>query len=276
MRLNIKIKGLPNKIEKYVISNINLSPPKCYASMQEDELNKVYQKTLETFPNYKGDLNKNIILSMRSSWIKNHMITKHKNLYINSKKILTDYKNNIDVLQISENYDVSPLNILRYVFDKIYHKKLTKIIINPDELDEHDKIQLDKAINNDNYALISHSKILSESIEFEESIQKILDSMNIRYKTQEQLVEEQIKKHGKPINTPDFLINSDLFINDFKINWIDAKNFYGSKVPFVENKIKAQTKKYLDTWGPGCIIFNLSFNDELRYPNILIADYKSF
>ncbi len=276
MRLNINSEGLPNKIEKYVISKMNLKAPMCYGNMKEGELNKIYQNTQETFPNYKDEINKNIILSMRSSWVKNHMITKHKNLYINSKNILKDYKNNKDVLEISENYDVSPLNILRFVFDKIYHKKLTKIILNQEQLEEHDREQLNEAINNDAYALINHSKILNESLEFEDMIKKILDSMKITYKTQEELVNEQTKIYGRPINTPDFQIKSDLFINDLKINWIDAKNFYGSNIPFVKNKIESQTKKYLDTWGSGCIIFGLNFNEDLKFPEIVITDYESF
>jgi len=44
-----------------------------------------------------------------------------------------------------------------------------------------------------------------------------LDKNNIKYKTQEELVAEQIKNHGVPINTPDFLIKSDLYINGRKI-----------------------------------------------------------
>ena len=37
-----------------------------------------------------------------------------------------------------------------------------------------------------------------------------------------------MKKYNKAINTPDFLILSNLEINGIKINWIDAKNFYGA------------------------------------------------
>ncbi len=273
--INITINGLPNKIEKFVLSNINLRPAKSYAKMEENELNKVYQKTIETFPTQKDMINKQLILSMRANWVKNHMIIHHKNLMINSKKILSSYKDNISVLSLSEQFDVSPLNILRHVFDKLYHKKLTKLINNPNELDEHDKNQLNLAIDNDAYALIDNTKIREDSIEFEKSIQQILDMYSIKYKTQEDLVEEQIKEYGKPINTPDFLILSDFYINNFKINWIDAKNFYGSNIPFVKKKIEIQTKKYLDKWGPGCVIFSLGFNDNIKYPNILLSDYKS-
>jgi hypothetical protein len=130
------------------------------------------------------------------------------------------------------------------------------------------------AIENDVYALIDQSQIQKDSEKFELDIKKILDQNNIKYKTQEELVVEQIKNHGMPINTPDFLIKSDLYINGRKINWIDAKNFYGSNVPFVSDKIKKQTEKYVKTWGPGSIIFSLGFNEKLHYNNIILIDYR--
>jgi hypothetical protein len=276
--LKIKTRGLPNKIEKFILSNINLKPPKSYAKISDTELSNVYEKSIQTFPNNKDQISKNVIQSIRANWIKNHMITHHKNLLINSKQILKSYKNNSNVLELSERYDVSPLNIIRFVFNKLYHKKLTKLINNPNNLnnlDEYDRQQLNIAIENDAYAIIDNSKIKDESIEFEKLVQKVLDTYSVKYKTQDELTEEQIKEYGKPINTPDFLIISDLYINDMKINWIDAKNFYGSNIPFVKEKIEVQTKKYLDKWGSGCVVFNLGFNEEIKYPNILLTDYKN-
>ena len=159
---------------------------------------------------------------------------------------------------------------------KKYNNKLVKLISNPEKLSEYDLNQLNLAIENDVYALIDQSQIHTDSLEFENTIKKILDKYNIKYKTQEELAEEQIKLHGKAINTPDFLISSDFYINDRKINWIDAKNFYGSNIPFVSEKIKKQTEKYLNTWGPGSVIFSLNFNEKLHYNNILLVDYQSF
>ena len=275
--LKIKTRGLPNKIEKFILSNINLKPPKSYTKISNTELSNVYEKSIQTFPNNQEQISKNVIQSIKANWIKNHMITHHKNLLINSKQILKSYKNNSNVLELSERYDVSPLNIIRFVFNKLYHKKLTKLINNPNNLnnlDEYDRQQLNIAIENDAYAIIDNSKIKDESIEFEKLVQKVLDTYSVKYKTQDELTEEQIKEYGKPINTPDFLIISDLYINDMKINWIDAKNFYGSNISFVKEKIEVQTKKYLDKWGSGCVVFNLGFNEEIKYPNILLTDYK--
>ena len=115
---------------------------------------------------------------------------------------------------------------------------------------------------------------MKESVGFEKQIEHFLNKNSIKYITQEELVKEQIKKYGQPINTPDFLIKSDLYIGNYKINWIDAKNFYGSTVPFVKNKIKKQTLKYLNEWGSGSIIFSLGFNQNLKFTNILFLGFQ--
>jgi hypothetical protein len=77
-------------------------------------------------------------------------------------------------------------------------------------------------------------------------------------------VDEQIKINGKPINTPDFLIKSQFVINGKKINWIDAKNFYGSNIKFIKTKINKQIVKYNQAYGSGCIIFSLGYNEKYK------------
>ena len=60
-----------------------------------------------------------------------------------------------------------------------------------------------------------------------------------------------------------------------EIKWIDAKNFYGSDIEFIVLKIKKQIKKYLESYGSGCIIFNYGFNSKLSFQDVLILDYDS-
>lgn len=277
IKINLSIKPITDILEKFVIKNLNKRAPVAYAKISEKELDSLYRKTIGNFPEQKEQLSREIIKSMRNSWTRDHMIRYHKNLHKNSKKIINDYENKkLNVLQISKSYDVSPLNLLREIFDRKYHKKLSKLLLNPEVLSEYDYEQLKLAIDNDVYALIDQSQIHRDSLQFELDIKNILDKLNIKYLTQEELAQEQIKTHGKAINTPDFLIKSELYVNGQKVNWIDAKNFYGSNIPFVTEKIKKQTEKYLKTWGPGSIIFSLGFNEKLHYNNILLIDYRNF
>ena len=276
----IKIIPLDYNIEKYICSKLNLSPYKSYAKMSEKEIDIMFEKVINKFsttsiviPEY---FCKEIILSIRANLMREHMIITHKKVISSKSNIIIDYNDGMDILKLSTKYDASPLNLLRLIFMNKYKKKLTQLIKKNKILSSIDKKQLDIAISNDLYALINQDEILKKSSNFELKIQKILDSLGIRYKTQEQLANEQIKKSNIATNTPDFLILDDLFINGKKIKWIDAKNFYGLNNQYIRKRIKHQTKKYLDAWGSGSIIFNLGFCSELKLNDILFIDYYSF
>lgn len=276
---NIHINPLDSNIEKYICSKLDLTPYKSYSKMSDEEIYKIYNKVINKFklsiglPEYFCP---EIILSIRANLMRSHMIINHKKVVSLGSMIINDYNNGMGVLELSSKYDGSPLNILRLIFASKYKKKLTQLIKSKKILSSEDTTQLDLAISNDLYALINQDKVLKKSTEFELSIQEILDKLGIQYKTQEQLAQEQIEESDKAINTPDFLILDDLWINGKKINWIDAKNFYGLNTQYIKKRIKHQTKKYLDVWGSGSIIFSLGFSSELKIPGILFIDYCSF
>lgn len=276
----IQIISLDSNIENYICSKLDLSPYKSYAKMSDNEINNLYKKVIKKFnnspimiPEYFCE---EIILSIRANLMREHMIKNHKKVLSSKYLIISDYKNGINILRLSSKYDGSPLNLLRLIFMKIYEKKLTELIKNDSILNSRDKKELDIAIHNDLYALINQDEVLKKSVNFELKIQKILDTIGIRYKTQVQLAEEQIKKSNKATNTPDFLILDNLIINGNKIKWIDAKNFYGLNTNYLKKRIKEQTKKYINAWGCGAIIFNLGFCSKLNITDILFIDYYSF
>jgi hypothetical protein len=270
MNFNIKANSIDNKLEKNIIKLINIKPLESFKNISNDELINIKNKIKKEF-NFNDDL----IKSIRSLYLKFLIIINHKNIKKNAKKILNDYDNKEDILKITEKYNISPLNILRFIFKEKYNKKLTKLI-NSKNIDEYDKTQLKKAIENDYYCLVNQDDILKKSMEFEKKIEKILIKNKIKFKTQEDLAKEQTELYGKPINTPDFLIESDLIINNIKINWIDAKNYYGININFYKQNLYKQTKKYIKNYGSGCIIYNNSFNNSISYNNILLLDYDSF
>ena len=279
---NVRMEIIPlnYNIEKYICLKLDLSPYKSYAPMGDKEIENMYQRILTKFidtsipiPKY---FCKEIILSIRANLMRDHMITNHKKVLSSKYNIIDDYDNGMGILELSTKYDGSPLNLLRLIFAEKYGKKLTQLIKKNKILNPKDKKELELAISNDLYALINQDEVLKKSTNFELKIQKILDLNNIRYKTQEQLAEEQIKKSNIATNTPDFLILDNLFINGIKINWIDAKNFYGLNTPYIKKRIKHQTKKYLNAWGSGAIIFNLGFSSKLIVDNILFIDFYSF
>jgi hypothetical protein len=276
----MEIIPLNYNIEKYICSKLDLNPYHSYAKMSEKDISYIYEKVYKKFENTPIKIPeyfcKEIILSIRANLVREHMIKTHKNIISSKSNIIRDYNNKMDILKLSTKYDGSPLNLLRLIFMDKYGKKLTQLIVKNKIISLADSKQLDIAVSNDLYALINQDEVLKKSTDFELKIQKILDSMNIRYKTQNDLAKEQIAKSNIATNTPDFLILDRLFINGQRITWIDAKNFYGLNTQYLKKRIKHQTKKYLDEWGSGAIIFNLGFCSELKMDNILFIDYYSF
>jgi hypothetical protein len=276
INIKININPLDNPIEKMVLKKLNKKPPGSYDKISTGELERIYKIIMESFPTQTKNFSTQIIGSIRANMMREHMIQTHKKILSKEKSIIEDYNSHINLKDLVIKYDGSPLNLLRIIFKSKYNKKLTKIILDKSILDSYDKSQLDWAESHDAYALINQDEILTKSNEFEEKIKNILDKLNCRYKTQSDLVTEQIAESNGPTNTPDFLILDELYINGNKINWIDAKNFYGSKSKLMEKKIKSQTTKYIRTWGPGSIIFNLGFNSTLKIESILMIDFESF
>ncbi len=247
--------------------------------------NKLTNEEIQEILKHYKNINKCIIQSIKSTYIKEHIIFGFENLKKNITSIIDDYKT-MNILKLSLKYKNTPLTILRVIFQSSMSKdKVKQIFKNPSVLNDYDFSQFKLAIDNDFYS-ISDNKQMQEAINFEYKIEDFLNKNNIHYKTQNMLSEEQIKQYGVAINTPDFLItdrkgsnsqsriSDKLLINNHEINWIDAKNFYGSNSKFIIDKIKKQIKKYINTYGNGCIVFSCGYNDKLHFDNVLLLSYK--
>lgn len=277
LNLDISIDVLPDEVEKEIIKLINKKAPNCYKKLSDRETKYLQENIISNLNFTKYNINLEQIQSIRSSYVKNKMIKKHSYLLSNKKNIVNDYKNKRNILYISKKYDGSPLNIMRIILSQTNSKEKVKKLFNkPQLLDEYDYKQFEIAKENDDFALVNQDEIQEKAEIFERQIEEILKKMNIKYKTQNQLAKEQIKSHGKPFSTPDFLIESELTINGHEIKWIDAKNFFGSNVSFIKTKIIDQTKKYIGNYGKGSIIFNLGFNQSYSDSNILFLSWNSF
>ena len=277
LNLDTTIDVLPDDVEKEIIKLINKKAPTCYKKLSDRETRYLEQNIIKNINYGKYNINLEQIQSIRSSYVKNKMIKKHSFLLSNTKKIINDYKNKRNILSISKKYDGSPLNIMRVILAQNNSKeRVKKLFNNPQLLDDYDYKQFEIAKHNDDFALVNQDEIQERAGQFERQIEDVLKKIGVKYKTQNQLTEEQIKSCGKAFSTPDFLIESELTINGHEIKWIDAKNFFGSNVSFVKTKINEQTKKYIKNYGKGSIIFNLGFNESYFDSNIFFLSWNAF
>lgn len=247
---------IPYYIEKLIYKHsINkLLPFAPLNSKQKSYFNKEYIKNAEY---KKYHIRKNIILNIKKSHIRDEVIQNHYKIINNLNKIKQKYKNT-DIIELSTKYNFPPVSLFKLILN-IDQKKFIRILNGEySDLKDRDKENFKLAVENDMYSVLDEEKQLEEATEFEKQIETILKENKVEFKTQDEMVEEQIKKYGKPINTPDFLLMKP-FDN---IYWIDAKNFYGANTKFNYKKIKKQTEKYINEYGNGCIIFKYGYCKE--------------
>ncbi len=265
-----------DKDEKYIINLILTNNKNIYNRLNDNEINNIINDVNTNTDNKYINL-KCIINSLKSTYITEKIMTGYINLKNNVQKIIKDYNKHDeihDILYLSKKYDNSPFTILRVIYSKRCSKeKIKQIFKNPSILNKYDYAQFMLALENDYYGIF-HEIQTTESIKFETKIEKFLTEKSVNFLTQNALSEEQINKYGYAYSTPDFLIKSNLVINNVKINWIDAKNFYGANMHFIKKKIKKQIEKYINNYGSGCIIFSCGFNEKIKFDDTLIICYE--
>lgn len=271
-RLNIKINTISYKLEKKLAKAVIIKGNyKKLTDKQLDKINKYIDKK-------KLNIGLEDVLSIRSSYMTIKIIKDSDRLKSLISKISKLYKKGIKLSWISKKYDLSPILMLKNILSSRYSKEKIKDFFygkHLDKLSEFDLEQLNFAKENDIFNKVDQTEQINNSENFELEIRKFLVKNKVKFKTQKELTKEQIEKYGKAINTPDFLILSDFYINDKKINWIDAKNFYGANTFLIKKNIQKQVPKYIDEYGFGCIIFSLNFSEKLHFDNVLLTSFMS-
>jgi len=231
---------------------------------------KISDENLDNLHN-KLNIDKNIILSYRNQLLKNYVITNYRLIANKINNIMKEYKM-MNILDLSKQYKFSPMSIMRLIIKEKYPKlKLSKDNIN--NLDDRDKQQLLIAEDNDIVSNLDQGTQQIKSEEYELVVQKFLDDNNIKFVTQEFLVEEQKKEVGYAYATPDFLLDDKIIFNNHIIKWIEVKNFYGSDVKFMNKKIQKQVDKYYKKWGFGCLVFRYGVYEDIKINNCIVISF---
>ena len=275
--LIINIKPLKYSIEK-IIKNLAIVRGE-YGKMSDKQVEKILtNKELKKY----NILNISVLIKLiRNAYINENIMMNYKNMVNTLPKLSSEFKKGKSIVELSKIYDYAPLMISRQLLKHYGHDKanIKKMLKHPDLIKDKNlkkDVIFIKENELDVFTQTNKSESEKHAIEFENKLGEFLKSRSIQFKTQEELAEEQIIKHGKAINTPDFLITSNLTINGIPIKWIDAKNFYGAKSWFIKLSIEKQVKKYIKEWGSGAIVFSQGFSDKLGINNnTMLIDYNS-
>ena len=255
----VKINKIDDKLEKSLYSL--LAPKGFYGDYDKKNIYEVSKKY---------SINKKLLISLRSQFLKSKVIEKHYMVKKFKNNLLSEYSNN-SVLDLCKKYDIAPLTIMRMIILEKYNFKISENKIK--KLKDNDKKQLEIALNNDITSQLNQDSVMDESIKYEQKIGRALSKKGIKYKTQEDLTEEQTEKYGYAVITPDFLFDQEINLNGENIKWMEIKNFYGSNIKYFKNKIKKQLTKYKNKWGKGCVVFRYGFNSELKFDDNVIISF---
>ena len=213
-------------------------------------------------------------LSLRSAILQQKSVYSHRTMKYKARKMLSEYKNGTSVVDLSKKYDFPPMNIFRALLEeKGWSKtKIRDTLREPSKFSERERKEFEEAEQADNVTSVDQSERHQEADRFEDKIADWFEAQGVRLRRQPELVAEQEKEFGRPINTPDLLFIDHVFINGEPVAWIDAKHFYGADVKFQIQKTKKQMARYCNEWGSGAIMFRHGFSNNLYIPGVLMLD----
>ena len=206
---------------------------------------------------------------LRTKYIKTAYILKQ-----NQNKIYKEYSKNPDILKLAQKYDMPPMAVFQRVIKEKYHMSFQEVWNAKPPGSCLDKVDFEQFLIAEKYDCIEGydpSKVLEQSDGYEDKVGQWLDDKGIKYITQETLVQQQTKEYGKPLWTPDFLLDSPIKINGFLIYWIECKNFYATTESILWNKVSDQANKYIKKFGTGALAFSCGGSIEARIPDTIIV-----
>jgi hypothetical protein len=213
-------------------------------------------------------------LSLRSALLQQKTVYSHHRLKSLGKELARKYRAGTSVLELSNEYDFSPMNLFRVILESMGWSK-TKIkesLRNPTSMKERELREFEAAEAADRVASVDQSETQVKADLFEDILADWFLDQGIRLRRQPEMVKEQSEALGRPVRTPDLLFLDHVYINGHPVAWIDAKHFYGADVDFQRKKMKKQMNRYIEEWGSGAIMFRHGFCENLFLPGVQMLD----
>ena len=206
-------------------------------------------------------------LSLRAALNQEKSVYSHSKLMRRSNEISRRYDSGESVMALSKRFDAPPVNTFRAILTgRGWTKTRIKDTLNknPSKLNARDREQFELAESGDRVSSVNQTETQNAAEVFEEILCKHFTSLGIRFRRQEELLNEQKKSEGRAIITPDLLLLDDVRINGVPCAWIDAKHFFGADLRFPKKKTQKQVDRYVAEYGQGAIVYRHGFCDGLR------------
>ncbi len=214
-------------------------------------------------------------LSLRSALNQEKAVFSHGRLQRRAREMLRKYEGGESVLSLSKRYDFPPVNLFRAILTARNWSKnrIKETLREPDKkLKERDLAEFRKAEAEDRVTHVNQTETHHAADLFEKVLCDHFTANGVRYRTQTELLKEQVASEGRPVRTPDLLMLDHVEINGVPVAWIDAKHFYGAGLSFQRKKTQKQVNRYVEEWGHGAIIYRHGFCDGLNLKGAIQLD----
>ena len=214
-------------------------------------------------------------LSLRAALNQEKAVFSHGRLQRRAQEMLRKYEGGESVLSLSKRYDFPPVNLFRAILSaRNWSKNRIKETLREPErkLNERDLKEFRKAEAEDRVTHVNQSETHHAADLFEKVLCDHFDANGVRFRTQTDLLKEQVEAEGRPVRTPDLLMLDHVEINGVPVAWIDAKHFYGANLSFQRKKTQKQVNRYVEEWGHGAIIYRHGFCDGLKLKGAILLD----
>lgn len=213
-------------------------------------------------------------LSLRSALLQQKTVYSHHQLRSKGKELARKYRNGTSIIDLSLQYDYSPMNLFRVVLESMgwSKNKIKESLREPSKMKERERAEFEAAEAADRVASVDQSETQVKADLFEDILADWFEAQGIRLRRQPEMVKEQSEALGRPVRTPDLLFLDHVYINGEPVAWIDAKHFYGADVDFQRKKMKKQMNRYIEEWGSGAIMFRHGFSENLFLPGVQMLD----
>jgi hypothetical protein len=229
-----------------------------------------------------SELRQSYPINMQAAKSIHHIVVKQKIIQSYNRinaiigRIAPQYNAGAGIMDLSLKYDFPPLMLLRSIllYNGESNADMYKLFINhcdpADILIGRDYDEYIIAESQDAESLFNQQRISEIAAINEARIVNYFRRMGLNFKSESELIEEQIKLHGRPILTPDILFIDEVYINNQRVYWLDYKDYVGTTVGFLYNSNKAQADKYNASLGPGAICYHGGFVENTVIANTLL------
>ncbi len=267
IKLKWKLNPVPHKVEREV-GEIVINPGE-FGFLDDERVDEIAEKI------GKKPITLEQALSLRAALNQEKAVFSHGRLQRRSREMLRRYDGGESVLSLSKRFDFPPVNLFRAILSaRNWSKNRIKEALREPEkkLNGRDLEEFRKAESEDRVTHVNQTETHHAADLFEKVLCDHFEANNIRFRTQTDLLKEQVETEGRPVRTPDLLMLDHVEINGVPVAWIDAKHFYGANLSFQRKKTQKQVNRYVEEWGHGEVIFRHGFCDGLKLKGAVLLD----